>query len=228
MLSNFPKMTTPCLFSNPVPYVDFCDDLSDDSTFTFGLGSFDDDDDDEHEFIGINVICHPAGDIDIDSDDDCSQASLIEREANLERKGKMCSDLVLPAEQDQDASVMSCTSPMSWEPTSPMSWTPIPTSTLSVPTPIVAVATNPLSVPSRRNGFVRRATYLSLGTALICMPLPTASFFMTLPDGRSVRRSARLNPDNAPDSFELTRLQDGRVVRRSTRIAQRRRRTDGL
>jgi hypothetical protein len=209
---------------------DVSDDSCDtDSTFTFGLGSFDDDDD-ENDLIGIKVICHPEGDMDLDDDDDCSQAFPIELEAELERKGNfcLCSDLVLLAEQDQDASVMSCTSPMSWEPTSPMSWTPILPYALSIPMPIVVVATNPSSVPTRvNNGFVRRATYLSLGTALMCMPLPTASFFMTLPDGRSVRRSARPNPHNAPDSFELTRLQDGRVVRRSTRIAQRLRRSGG-
>jgi hypothetical protein len=125
---------------------------------------------------------------------------------------------------DTSPSVMSCTSctsPMLWMPTTPMSWALASPSPLLIPTPFVAVATNPASVSSRvNNGFVRRATYLSLGTTLLCMPVQTASFFMTLPDGRSVRRSARLNPDNAPDSFELTRLQDGRVVCRSTRIAR--------
>jgi hypothetical protein len=85
---------------------------------------------------------------------------------------------------------------------------PVPT----VTAPIVASATNPLA--SIVHQFVCQRSDLT--------PLPTASFFLTLPDGRSVRRSARLNPNDSPDSFLLTRLSDGRIVRRSTRIAQQR------
>ena len=203
------------------------------------------------KYIGLEVICYPSveGDFDLeldDDDDDCCWAVPVPiangAELDGEERSRVCSDLVLPpADQGQDTSpsVMSCTSctsPMSWMPATSMSCTLASPSPLLNPAPVVAVAVavapNPSSVSipvvSRvNNGFVRRATYLSLATTLLCMPVETASFFMTLPDGRSVRRSARLNPENAPDSFELTRLQDGRVVRRSTRIAQRLRRSGG-
>jgi hypothetical protein len=193
-----------------------------------------------------------GGNDDLD-DDDCPSAIPVESagaaavpELDREENLCLCVDVGLSAgDEGQDASVASCTSPMSWLPTTPMSWPSWkPTSPVAslTPTPIAAIAvatvtTDPLHpcsvapvVSSSRvnRGYVRRATFLSLGTTLIGMTVPTASFFMTLPDGRSVRRSARLNPDNAPDSFELTRLQDGRVVRRSTRIAQRLRRTGGV
>ena len=91
-------------------------------------------------------------------------------------------------------------------------------STSFIPTSFVAH--DPSSCFSLVNRFSCRMR--ALNSVISLVPLPTSWFFMTLPDGRNVRRSARLNPNDSPDTFNLTRLQDGSVVRRSRRIIAQR------